>query len=505
MAATQPAAIRARGGTGPGRGPVVGVAAGLAATVLAGCGGGSAGPPAPSTTSAPAAQAPSATQATQATRATAPTGGSPAASSARGTPSAQSVTASVAPAECTAARLSYAVGGGQGAAGTIHVAIRVTNRGPGACWVAGYMDLQLLDAAGHAPLPTTTLDGAASPFQGPLPADLRNVPHRVMLPGGGWGWSRRRLQRRGAEPRLPHGPAPGRTHGDRGPAHAELGDPHPGHPRLRGKARGLPGAPRLDLGAVTALPATASWGPMVLFPAGRRPPMASYGTRPRGAGAARFPTACSWARNPVPEVTGPRRGRAISTGRVLLGMQLQVEAVRHVVRAHVVVRVNRLGGMPDARGAASSTNQATCSRPDLDDTVRTRAAARPPGGLAGSWTEMTSAHRRAALHGRYVTAELGGPAVRRCRPRAVRRTHSPYGRLRRCPAVGVTADWADQPRPRRALKRPRVGSGRRGPGAPWHDHSWAPLTTSARLSRTGATFAADTFGTGLLDLPAMRG
>ncbi len=206
MAATQPAAIRARGGTGPGRGPVVAVAAGLAATVLAGCGGGSAGPPAPSTTSAPAAQAPSATQAT---RATAPTGGSPAASSARGTPTAQSVTASVAPAECTAARLSYAVGGGQAAAGTIHVAIRVTNRGPGACWIAGYMDLQLLDAAGHAPLPTTTLDGAASPFQGPLPADLRNVPHRVMLPGGGWGWFDVAYSDVAQSPDCPTGPPPG--------------------------------------------------------------------------------------------------------------------------------------------------------------------------------------------------------------------------------------------------------------------------------------------------------
>jgi methyltransferase (TIGR00027 family) len=68
-------------------------------------------------------------------------------------------------------------------------------------------------------------------------------------------------------------------------------------------------------------------------------------------------------------------------------------------------------------------------------------------------------------------------------------------------------------------------------GAPWHgallDHGFDPdspclwiaegllflttnqvdqaLTTAARLSRTTAAFAADVFGTGLLDLPAMRG
>jgi hypothetical protein len=33
-----------------------------------------------------------------------------------------------------------------------------------------------------------------------------------------------------------------------------------------------------------------------------------------------------------------------------LGLQVQVEAVRHVVRAHVVVRVNSFGGVPDAQG-----------------------------------------------------------------------------------------------------------------------------------------------------------
>jgi methyltransferase (TIGR00027 family) len=38
-----------------------------------------------------------------------------------------------------------------------------------------------------------------------------------------------------------------------------------------------------------------------------------------------------------------------------------------------------------------------------------------------------------------------------------------------------------------------------------HDQVDDLLTTAARLSHTRATFAADTFGTGLLDLPAMRG
>lgn len=91
------------------------------------------------------------------------------------------------PRHCTSAQLRYSVGGGQGAAGTINVGIRVTNIGPGTCWTYGYVGLQILDASGR-PLPTTTLRGPASPFQGPLPTQQRNVPTRVTLTKGSWAW-----------------------------------------------------------------------------------------------------------------------------------------------------------------------------------------------------------------------------------------------------------------------------------------------------------------------------
>lgn len=91
------------------------------------------------------------------------------------------------PAHCTARQLHYQIDGGQGAAGTINVGIRVTNAGPGTCWTYGYPGLQILDAAGH-PLPTVVLRGTAAGLQVPLPARLLDHPQRVTLHAGSWGW-----------------------------------------------------------------------------------------------------------------------------------------------------------------------------------------------------------------------------------------------------------------------------------------------------------------------------
>lgn len=88
---------------------------------------------------------------------------------------------------CTAAQLRYRLDGGQGAAGTINVDVRVTNVSSGSCWTYGYPGLQILDPGGHQ-LPTVTLRGPTSPFQSPLPARVFDQPQRVLLPSGGWGW-----------------------------------------------------------------------------------------------------------------------------------------------------------------------------------------------------------------------------------------------------------------------------------------------------------------------------
>jgi uncharacterized protein DUF4232 len=54
---------------------------------------------------------------------------------------------------CHTSQLALAFAGGQGAAGTIFLTFRLTNRGPAACTLHGFVSLQMLDAGGQ-PLPT---------------------------------------------------------------------------------------------------------------------------------------------------------------------------------------------------------------------------------------------------------------------------------------------------------------------------------------------------------------
>jgi hypothetical protein len=54
---------------------------------------------------------------------------------------------------CRTSQLAIAFAGGQGAAGTIFLTFRLTNRGPAACTLHGFVGMQMLDAGGQ-PLPT---------------------------------------------------------------------------------------------------------------------------------------------------------------------------------------------------------------------------------------------------------------------------------------------------------------------------------------------------------------
>ncbi len=83
---------------------------------------------------------------------------------------------------CTAGQLGYLAIGSNGAAGTMVVAVRVTNTGPGACWTYGYPGLQIITAGGR-PVPTTTLRGKEG-----MPAALAGAPRRITLAEGSWAW-----------------------------------------------------------------------------------------------------------------------------------------------------------------------------------------------------------------------------------------------------------------------------------------------------------------------------
>lgn len=117
------------------------------------------------------------------------TGGSVGAGSGTGVDQAATTGGSAAagPGHCTTAQLRYGLLRAHGAAGTIFVAVRVTNAGPRACWTYGYPGLQILDQAGHR-VPTTVLRGTAARVQGPLSAALLDHPKRVDLAPMAWGW-----------------------------------------------------------------------------------------------------------------------------------------------------------------------------------------------------------------------------------------------------------------------------------------------------------------------------
>ena len=115
------------------------------------------------------------------------------------------------PAHCLAGQLSYQAGSSSAAAGTVNVGIKVVNSGSKPCWTFGYPGLEIIDAGGTR-LPTTTLRGADSPFQGPLTSRLRNVPARVVLAAGSWGWFELAYSDVPASD-CPSGPVPGSTLG----------------------------------------------------------------------------------------------------------------------------------------------------------------------------------------------------------------------------------------------------------------------------------------------------
>jgi hypothetical protein len=54
---------------------------------------------------------------------------------------------------CRTSQLAIAFAGGQGAAGTIFLTFRLTNRGPAACTLHGFVGMQMLDGGGQ-PMPT---------------------------------------------------------------------------------------------------------------------------------------------------------------------------------------------------------------------------------------------------------------------------------------------------------------------------------------------------------------
>lgn len=83
---------------------------------------------------------------------------------------------------CAVAQLRYRVIGSNGAAGTILTAVRVTNTGPGACWIYGYPGLQILSSSGRT-VPTTTVRGGEG-----LPRSLAGSPRRIALSSGDWAW-----------------------------------------------------------------------------------------------------------------------------------------------------------------------------------------------------------------------------------------------------------------------------------------------------------------------------
>jgi Protein of unknown function (DUF4232) len=57
------------------------------------------------------------------------------------------------PPRCRTSQLAIAFAGGQGAAGTIFLTFRLSNRAPAACTLHGFVGMQMLDAGGQ-PLPT---------------------------------------------------------------------------------------------------------------------------------------------------------------------------------------------------------------------------------------------------------------------------------------------------------------------------------------------------------------
>jgi hypothetical protein len=81
-----------------------------------------------------------------------------------------------------------------------------------------------------------------------------------------------------------------------------------------------------------------------------------------------------------------------------LGLQMQVEAVRHVVRAHVVVRVNSFGGVPDAQGRGVQHEPGDMLTSGFTTQLAPLQAASPPGIWTGRWPAMSCTRRRPVLH-----------------------------------------------------------------------------------------------------------
>jgi hypothetical protein len=181
------------------------VALGVAAVTLTGCSAGSASPGGAETATVTPSEVPGKGAGVVPSLASSASGAS---TGSAAPPSDTPGSTAAGPARCTAGQLNFAEGGRQGAAGTVNVGIKVANTGPGTCWTYGYVGAQIRDAGGDD-LPTTTLRGAQSPYQGPLTSDQQGVPHRVTLAAGEWGWFNLAYSTVPADPACPDGPVDG--------------------------------------------------------------------------------------------------------------------------------------------------------------------------------------------------------------------------------------------------------------------------------------------------------
>jgi hypothetical protein len=74
---------------------------------------------------------------------------------------------SAGPSRCHTAQVGVAFASSEGAAGHLYLTFRITNNGPGSCWLYGFVGMQMLDAGAHE-LPTRVLrNGGAFSNQAP--------------------------------------------------------------------------------------------------------------------------------------------------------------------------------------------------------------------------------------------------------------------------------------------------------------------------------------------------
>jgi Protein of unknown function (DUF4232) len=144
--------------------------------VMAGCNSGSSGSSSGTTTSA-------------STATTAGPGSSTSASTSTTTGGSTSTT-TPASTRCHTSQLTAAVGANQGAAGSIYIAITLTNHGSTTCVIAGYPGVSLLDGGGHQiGTPATRATGSSHPVTlvpGAVSSTTVHTLNAGVAPGGCW-------------------------------------------------------------------------------------------------------------------------------------------------------------------------------------------------------------------------------------------------------------------------------------------------------------------------------